>query len=340
LPAEGILFAAMRAAALPTNTPQTETPSGGSHLYYQPNGHAIKSASGGALEKAFGAGLDTRGDGGYVILPGSVNSEGKVYRWKNELRFADALPVPEHLLQYVAKRKPGRPNGGGGESITGSLADAIKAIAAVSPGRRHGELNRQAFVIGKAIAAGRIDEVEARTALIKAGLSAMGAERAAEVERTVDEAITAGKQTPAKATDWIGKTMNAKITIASNLGNALLGLREDTALADVLAFDEMLRAPVLVRPLFTTDPDFVVRPVTDADVIAIQEYLQWRGLRRLGKDTVHQAVHGRAVERSFHPVRDYLNGLEWDGCCGWMNGSPPISAQHKATTQRASEPCS
>jgi hypothetical protein len=37
-------------------------------------------------------------------------------------------------------------------------------------------------------------------------------------------------------------------------------LREDSALADALAYHEMLRAPVLMRPLFATDPDFVVLP--------------------------------------------------------------------------------
>jgi hypothetical protein len=112
--------------------------------------------------------------------------------------------------------------------------------------------------------------------------------------------------------NWKGRTMIPKTTMASNVGNALLGLREDKELCDVLAYDEMLCAPVLVNHYSPTDPTFKTRPMNDADYVAIQEYLQWAGLRRLGKDTVHQAVDKRARECAFHPVRDYLDGLKWD----------------------------
>jgi predicted P-loop ATPase len=53
--------------------------------------------------------------------------------------------------------------------------------------------------------------------------------------------------------------------------------------------------------------------VRGADVTALQEWLQRAGIETLGKDVVHQAVDQRARERWFHPVRDYLNALMWDG---------------------------
>jgi Virulence-associated protein E len=117
----------------------------------------------------------------------------------------------------------------------------------------------------------------------------------------------------ASTTNWRDRRMIAKSPYASNLGNALLGLRNDPDLIDVLGYDEMLCAPVLTRPLLSEDPNFVTRPITDSDVGIIQEFLQWQGgLRRLGKDVTHQAVEIRARECSFHPIRNYLNALQWD----------------------------
>jgi len=74
----------------------------------------------------------------------------------------------------------------------------------------------------------------------------------------------------------------------------------------------MARLPTLLQPLFTPDPDFVPRPMIDADVITVQEFLQWKGLRTIGKDTVHQAIEKRVLECPFHPVREYLEELVWD----------------------------
>jgi predicted P-loop ATPase len=55
------------------------------------------------------------------------------------------------------------------------------------------------------------------------------------------------------------------------------------------------------------------RPMQGADVGALQEWLQRHGIPRIGKDATQQALDLVARERALHPVRDYLNGLHWDG---------------------------
>ena len=98
----------------------------------------------------------------------------------------------------------------------------------------------------------------------------------------------------------------------ANLANALLALRNDEAFANMFALDEMLCAPVLLRPL-GDETDFKPRAMNDVDVGLLQETLQQAALLRLSKDTAHQAVEIVAYQRRFHPVRNYLNCLTWDG---------------------------
>ena len=103
-----------------------------------------------------------------------------------------------------------------------------------------------------------------------------------------------------------------------NLANAMLGLREAPEMQGALAYDGMLCAPILLGSLPAVipgeaEPIEAPRPVRDTDVSQVQEWLQHAGLAKIGKDTTHQAVDLRAQERAFHPVRDYLSALTWDG---------------------------
>jgi predicted P-loop ATPase len=99
------------------------------------------------------------------------------------------------------------------------------------------------------------------------------------------------------------------------LANAALALREAPELAGLVSFDQMARLKLLRRavPDSRTAPVPAPRLMTDADIDAVQEWLQRAELRRLGKEVTHQAVDLVAQENGFHPVRDYLGGLRWDG---------------------------
>jgi predicted P-loop ATPase len=100
-----------------------------------------------------------------------------------------------------------------------------------------------------------------------------------------------------------------------NLANVLLALRSDPGFADAIAFDEMLQIAVVRHPIGGSPMNLLDPPkvLTDDDERTITERLQLAGLSRTTVQTVHDAVSQRARECSFHPVRDYLSSLVWDG---------------------------
>jgi predicted P-loop ATPase len=129
--------------------------------------------------------------------------------------------------------------------------------------------------------------------------------------------------------DWYAKCLTgSRGGVLSNHANVLLALRSDPAWLDVLAYDEMreqvmlLRAaPVHGRP--PSPPHKEPRPWTDIEDAAAQEWLQIAGLPGVGRETVATAVSQRSRELSYHPLRDWLNELKWDGIPRVEGGTTP-----------------
>jgi len=122
---------------------------------------------------------------------------------------------------------------------------------------------------------------------------------------------------PAFVPVWIkGGMLDENGRLVHNLVNALAILRSHSVASVALAYDDMLGVPVVIGPLpghrIKGTERAARRLLTDSDVSQIQEWMQQNGLPKIGNGTVHQAVVKRARECSFHPVRDYLNGLVWD----------------------------
>jgi predicted P-loop ATPase len=123
--------------------------------------------------------------------------------------------------------------------------------------------------------------------------------------------------------------MKGKTKYNSSVGNVMLALDQEPELMNAFGYDEMQRTEVLLRPLrldtpgtSTPDRNFVPRPVQDPDITSLQAHMQWKGFRTLGKDSTHEAVTQHARKHAFHPVRNYLNSLQWDGTerlATWLN---------------------
>ena len=119
--------------------------------------------------------------------------------------------------------------------------------------------------------------------------------------------------------DWAERCIKDEMgRIIPNLANVLAALRALPELVDAFAYDEMSRTAILRKELPVAPGGESAglapfpRAVRDADVSQLQEWLQHMGMPKIGRDQVHQAVDQRAMERAFHPVRDYLDGLCWD----------------------------
>jgi predicted P-loop ATPase len=100
-----------------------------------------------------------------------------------------------------------------------------------------------------------------------------------------------------------------------NVANALTALRNDSAVRDALGYDEMACAVILQHEIDQPIGGNVTgpRPFTDADYTAMQEWMQRAGLKRIAHEVVRHAVDSRARANSYHPVREYLESLKWDG---------------------------
>ena len=119
-----------------------------------------------------------------------------------------------------------------------------------------------------------------------------------------------------RAPDWLSKCItDNKNRPLPVLANAFAAIENDPALRDCLAYDEMACTAMLLHQVgYPIGGDLVdPRPLTDTDVTEIQKWLQHAGLERIGRPPVQDAVDCYARKHGYHPVRQYLADLQWDG---------------------------
>lgn len=104
-----------------------------------------------------------------------------------------------------------------------------------------------------------------------------------------------------------------------SLANAMLILAMDPVLAGCLGYDEfrgqafLLRPPPVANPGDAPAPGPYPRVWTRADVANIAAYVQRTHCGRMRREVVEDAMEAEAERNRFHPIRDYLASLRWDG---------------------------
>lgn len=119
------------------------------------------------------------------------------------------------------------------------------------------------------------------------------------------------------STDWRASLIRGRDgTPRAILANAITALRQAPEWAGVLAFNEFSVSTVALRPApFGEAADW-----SDHEDLLVCNWLQHAGIM-VGVEVASQAVQSVGRDRSFHPVRDYLGSLKWDGVNrldGWL----------------------
>jgi Bifunctional DNA primase/polymerase, N-terminal len=174
------------------------TGSGGWHAYFAHPGIEVRNSTG-----KLGAGLDVRGDGGYVVAPPSVHPCGGTYQWHTGLpeQFA---PLPGWVVDRLAT--PAAASASAPSTAFRDLAYGLtaytraaiegetRAVASAPEGQRNDTLYRAAFKLGTLVGASLVSRSTVEQLLDIAARTAQIPE--VEAGRTIRSGLDGGERNP------------------------------------------------------------------------------------------------------------------------------------------------
>jgi predicted P-loop ATPase len=147
---------------------------------------------------------------------------------------------------------------------------------------------------------------------------------AAETEHGVDDEPVSFKNSrrPRRDdADWMAEVpflRDQKRQVMSRRHNIYLCLKHDPAMADLVAYDDIDQAVMVMRALEVDEESKLEtgfpKPLTDIYRSRIMRHLEKNpSLPRFGEQEIKAAMEDFAERIRFNSLSDYLNGLEWDG---------------------------
>lgn len=291
-----------------SKTVEAMTGSGGRHLYFSAPEVAVSNSA-----RKLGPGLDVRGDGGYVVAPPSVHKTGRAYAW-SEGHGPGAVTTVEmpHWLVELATTTDARVEEGGSDARIpkGTRDDTLF--------RRGCALVRQGLSPDAVLAALKAEnEAKCEPPLTEREVqnAARSAERYRKTTGESSDAPVVGDDVPLDAPDSdqpegavvLVLHPERQNPVTANMYSSvcrLLRAEAKAMLGGRLRWNEMLLAATINgKELSPSDRSRIherieaICPVKDG---YSRSFIDW-------------AVDQIAQESSFHPVRDYLRSLRWDG---------------------------
>lgn len=268
---------------------------GGLHLYY-----IVDEPVGCSVNKD--AGVDIRGDGGYVVAPPSVHPDtGRTYEWE--------MPPDEHPPERADDNVMAFVRAYSKRERAGVKFTLPKTIG-------KGERNNVLFKAASSLWARGEDEEVILSYLESINKircnPPMAESEIVGIVKSVTERYEPGvSQAVAIERQSVGLMLSSNGHPMQTIENCTRVLAADTSLAGRFFYDERAYTRMVEGPL-PWDSDTRVRPVADADYCGLAAYMERvHGLTSKQKcvDAVMLACH----QNRRNLVAEWLDSLEWDG---------------------------
>lgn len=318
------------------------TLSGGRHYLFKHAPGVRNSAS----KKTLAPGVDVRGEGGYVIYPPSsgyhIIADADLVHWPDWLL---AL-VLKHLSE---QETPKRPEATGqveinGKRLEGYINALTRNVKQAGEGSKHYTLRNTALALGGVAQSASLSDEQCSEILVQALPNTVQDWKAAK--ETIQWGLTMGRKKPLELEDspayaarrspsppeeykngtpapieWLPKqewrddlAKSESGKILRTLSNVMIAFRQCEIWVGLFAWNQFSSRLMVTRHLpGPLRPDLKIpRELGDADISNVTDWLQRNGII-ITSLTTKEAIRAVAEDNAFHPVRDYLRGLKWDG---------------------------
>lgn len=175
-----------------TDTLTSRTGGGGFHMLYSDPWHQYRNST-----SKIAQGIDTRGQGGYIILPPSIHPSGAAYQWDDKNALVEAIP---HELHDMLTAKPAQQPTPTAQAhshtryVEAAVTGELGKLAAATEGTRNNTLHVAAINLGTLIGTGELERGFVEDRLVSVAVSIGLTER--EARLTVKSGLDYGVAHP------------------------------------------------------------------------------------------------------------------------------------------------